>query len=106
MILSPGSTLANINFALTPNPGAISGQVTDVATGAPLAGSTVVIRQAIGSGVAVATVTSDSSGNFLVQGLAPGSYTVISSFPTFGTKQSEQLFLVIQRQRPVLHLTN
>ncbi|WWB87080.1 carboxypeptidase regulatory-like domain-containing protein [Priestia aryabhattai] len=86
IILSPGSTLANINFALTPNPGAISGQVTDVATGAPLAGSTVVIRQAIGSGVAVATVTSDSSGNFLVQGLAPGSYTVTSSFPTFGTK--------------------
>ncbi|GAB1765757.1 carboxypeptidase regulatory-like domain-containing protein [Priestia megaterium] len=86
IILSPGSTLANINFALTPNPGAVSGQVTNEGTGAPLAGSTIVIRQAIGSGVAVATVTSDSSGNFLVQGLAPGGYTVTASFPTFGTK--------------------
>lgn len=83
--LQPGGNVPNVNFTLTPNPGSLSGLVSNGANGAPLPGATVVVRQATGSGVIAATVTSGPDGNFLVQGLAPGSYTVTASLSGFGT---------------------
>ncbi|MBY0090740.1 carboxypeptidase regulatory-like domain-containing protein [Priestia aryabhattai] len=84
--LQPGDVITDVNFSLVPNPGGISGLITNETNGEPLINATVVIRQSIGSGTVIATVTTDSSGNFLVQRLAPGSYTVTGSFPAFGTE--------------------
>ncbi|MED4051937.1 carboxypeptidase regulatory-like domain-containing protein [Priestia megaterium] len=82
--LRPGVVINAVNFNLVPNPGGISGLITDETTGEPLTNTAVIIRQTIGS--SIATVTTDSSGNFLVQGLAPGSYAVTALSPGFGTK--------------------
>ncbi|MED4278752.1 carboxypeptidase regulatory-like domain-containing protein, partial [Priestia megaterium] len=84
--LEPGDVITGVNFSLVPNPGGISGLITNETNGEPLTNVTIVIRQSIGSGIAIATVTTDSSGNFLVQGLSPGSYTVTASSPGFGTE--------------------
>ncbi|MEI2325688.1 carboxypeptidase regulatory-like domain-containing protein [Priestia megaterium] len=84
--LQPGDFLSGVNFSLVPNPGGISGLITNETNGEPLTDAAVIIRQTIGSSTAIATVTTDSSGNFLVQGLAPGSYTVTASSPGFGTE--------------------
>ncbi|MEK1833436.1 carboxypeptidase-like regulatory domain-containing protein [Priestia megaterium] len=84
--LEPGDVITGVNFSLVPNPGGISGLITNETNGEPLTNVTIVIRQSIGSGIAIATVTTDSSGNFLVQGLSPGSYTVTALSPGFGTE--------------------
>lgn len=83
--LQPGGNVQNVNFTLTPDPGTLSGLVFNQSNGAPLPGATVVVRQATGSGIIAATVTSGPDGNFLVQGLSPGSYTVTASLSDFGT---------------------
>ena len=64
------------NFSLAANPGAISGQVLDDGTMLPIAGATV---SAIQSDVLIATATTNGSGNYTINGLAPGSYTVTGS---------------------------
>lgn len=51
-----------------PNSGRITGTVTDLSSGAPAPG----VRVRIGE----ATVSSDASGNYGLQGLAPGTYLV------------------------------
>ncbi|QAS52292.1 carboxypeptidase regulatory-like domain-containing protein [Halobacillus litoralis] len=86
VILTPGASITNVNFALVANPGAISGQVTNVDTGNPLANAIVIVRQAGAADQIVATVTTSSFGNYSVTGLAPGSYTVTASLTGFGTQ--------------------
>ena len=63
--------------------GTISGRVvTD--TGQPLAGATLFIR-AMNSVNSSRSTTSDADGNFRVNGLEPGLYTIVANAPAYAT---------------------
>jgi Carboxypeptidase regulatory-like domain/Putative zinc-finger len=64
--------------------GSLSGRVTD-ATGAVIPGATVVVVNSVNR--AARAVKTDSTGRFLVDGLAPGAYDVKASSPGFKTQQ-------------------
>ncbi len=68
--VTAGSTTTQ-NFALSPNPGTISGTVTDAGSAAPIAGATVSYS---GGGT-----TTDGSGHYTLAGVAEGSYTLTAS---------------------------
>jgi len=68
--LTAGNTTTQ-NFALAPNPGTITGTVTDAGTGAPIAGAAVSY-----SGGSTST---DGSGAYTLANVAEGSYTVTAS---------------------------
>ncbi|MFC4303031.1 carboxypeptidase regulatory-like domain-containing protein [Cohnella boryungensis] len=76
VLLNPGERVNGLDFALSPNPGSISGQVTDAITGLPIGNANVDIRTGDASGLVVASVTGSPFGNFVVDGLQPGTYTV------------------------------
>jgi len=59
------------NFILSPNPGTISGTVTDAGSTAPIAGATVSYSGG--------SATTDGSGNYTLAGVAEGSYTLTAS---------------------------
>jgi uncharacterized surface anchored protein len=83
--IGPGEMITGLNFVLEPNPGVINGQVTDSVNGLPIGGADIEIRALSAAGLAVASVTSSPFGNFQVNGLSPGSYTVISRADGYGT---------------------
>lgn len=70
-----GSDVTGVDFALALT-GAVSGQVTD-SDGTPLAGVELVVDGPDGP----TTVTTDTSGLYGVDGLAPGTYTVTVEAP-------------------------
>ena len=72
--VAPGATSTQ-NFALAPDPGTISGTVTDAVTGLPIAGATVSYPPGSGS----ATTTTASDGTYTLANVAPGTYTVTAS---------------------------
>lgn len=76
--IGPGEAVIGLNFVLKPDPGTINGQITDAATGQPIGGADVEIRALSAAGPSVASVTASPFGNFQANGLAPGTYTVIS----------------------------
>ncbi len=71
-----------VDFALDPDPGAITGTVTDTQTGAPISGASVGIYDQFSL---VATATTDPNGQYLVTGLAPDNYIVVASAPNYST---------------------
>jgi phosphatidylinositol-3-phosphatase len=78
--VTSGNT-ATLNFQLTPTaPGAITGQVTDSSTGAAIAGATV--SDSGGS------TTTNSSGNYMLSNVAPGTYTVTASATGHASRSS------------------
>ncbi len=81
--LESGQTVNDLNFQLLPNPGGITGQVTDT-NGRPISGSVVLIRTS--DGAFITSVVTSPFGNYLVRDLAPGSYTVVASATTFSTE--------------------
>lgn len=83
--LHPGQKLENIDFSLSPNPGGISGLVTDLATDLPLNGAEVNVRFSEASGLSVAAVTTNQFGEFLVTDLAPASYALTVFAPGYQT---------------------
>jgi len=62
-----------VNFQLLSNPGTISGQVVDSGTLVPISGATISVFQ---NNFLIATETSDTNGNYTINGLDPGSYAV------------------------------
>ncbi|MEA2633982.1 MAG: large repetitive protein [Chloroflexota bacterium] len=68
--MTAGATTTQ-NFALAPNPGTITGTVTDSGSTAPIAGATV----SYGGG----STTTDGSGSYTLANVAEGSYTVTAS---------------------------
>lgn len=82
-----GQDLTGVNISLTPNPGVINGQITNLTTGDPISGASVVIIDGI-SQIPVATTTTSDFGNYSVSGLAPGSYIVSASKLNFTTEQT------------------
>jgi hypothetical protein len=78
-IVGPGQT-ATLNFALAPaGVGTVGGQVTDAATGSPVAGATVSY---LGG-----TTTTDSGGMYTLTSLPDGNTTVTAARPGY-TPQS------------------
>jgi protocatechuate 3,4-dioxygenase beta subunit len=70
-----GQTTPDINMRLRPNVqnlGAISGRVTDRATGSPVPGAVVVAKGPAGRGKA----RTDRHGNYVIRGLPEGRYEV------------------------------
>ncbi|PCJ81928.1 MAG: hypothetical protein COA49_02900 [Bacteroidetes bacterium] len=60
--------------------GAIQGRVTDLETGEPMIGANVYLDELyLGSSV-------DLSGNYLIEGIPPGIYTLVGSFITYEKK--------------------
>lgn len=64
------SQTTTLNFALTANPGTITGTVTDAITTDPIVGARM---QVIANDVVLFTAYTDSSGNYIITGIAPGS---------------------------------
>ncbi|WP_404354763.1 carboxypeptidase regulatory-like domain-containing protein [Cytobacillus firmus] len=79
------NSTSTVNFFLAADPGSITGTITNANTGAPVAAANVQVRIIDASGAVIATVLSDSMGDYIVTGLAPGVYTVIVSAPNFQT---------------------
>ncbi|MGM7701591.1 carboxypeptidase regulatory-like domain-containing protein [Pseudalkalibacillus sp. Hm43] len=70
----PGETvIADIFFQ--PEPGKISGLILDAETGSPLVGAQAEVYSP-GSTVPVARRTAGASGDFLIEGVVPGSFTI------------------------------
>jgi len=75
---------ANVgDIACTPNPGTLSGTVTEEGTNAPKAGVGMTLRQGTN---AIATTTTDASGNYTFGQRPPGSYSVDANCPPVQTK--------------------
>jgi hypothetical protein len=73
VVVSLNTTTSGIDFALD-RLGAISGSLTDAATGDPISWATVVVWDDTGSRIDYGCV--DSSGGYTVAGLATGTYFV------------------------------
>ena len=72
IVLTPANTYEEITFTLDPM-GAISGQITDQATGEPVTTGGVCAATFPGEGTCVGV---NSDGSYLIEPLAPGVYTV------------------------------
>ncbi|MCM3630196.1 carboxypeptidase regulatory-like domain-containing protein [Paenibacillus glycanilyticus] len=83
--VDPGKTVTDVNFVLTPDPGTISGQITDQVTGLIIPGASIEIRLNEATGLSVASATTTPFGNYQISGLQPGSYTVIAKANNFAT---------------------
>ncbi|MGG4455611.1 carboxypeptidase regulatory-like domain-containing protein [Brevibacillus porteri] len=73
-VILQGGMTTNFQQALVPNPGSLSGVVTDLETGLPITGATVIVFDS--TRAAVGSVLTDATGNFSLDRLAPGGYTV------------------------------
>ncbi len=71
--VSSGMT-TTADFALQPNPGSISGQVTDALTSAPIEGAHIAVFK---DSILVGFDNTDSSGNYTIPDLVPGDYAVV-----------------------------
>ncbi|MEK1833442.1 carboxypeptidase regulatory-like domain-containing protein [Priestia megaterium] len=76
-IVTSGGT-NTVNVALQPNPGFISGRVTDEQTTSSLDGATVQVFPAQ-SLVPIANAVTDQNGTYQIPGLAPGEYIVVAN---------------------------
>jgi hypothetical protein len=77
LVLS-GSTTAGINFSLKSGAGRIAGKVT-YSYGSALSGATVFVYYKESYHLLAASATTDASGNYFIQGLAPHDYYVQTS---------------------------
>ena len=82
------NTTSNVNFNLAAAPGSISGIVTNAQTGTPIIGANVQVRVVDSSGAVIATVLTDGNGQYVVNGLAPGIYTVVVSEQDYQTNSA------------------
>ncbi len=74
-------TLFTLNTLCTAQNGKIAGKIIDGKTGETLPGATVMIE-----GTTKGTL-SDFDGNYILSGLQPGKYTIISSYVTYDNKK-------------------
>jgi hypothetical protein len=74
--VTSGQTTQNVNFGLTPTPGAITGVVTNTADGSAVAGAAVTDSGG-------ARITTNGTGAYTLTGLAPGSHTLTATATAF-----------------------
>lgn len=70
------------NFALIQPPGAISGTVTNAGNGNPIPGASVNVFKGL---TLIASVLTDSNGNYTIDTLSPGNYLVSAGAQQFST---------------------
>ncbi len=70
-------TITTVNLTLNPQPGAVTGNVSSAAA---ISNASVTVSD--GNGVVWSTIT-DSNGDYTVEGLAPGNYTITVSAAGF-----------------------
>jgi len=75
--VGPGAT-ATQNFALSANPGTITGTVTDATTGLAISGATVSYSGG--------STTSNGSGQYMLSNVAPGTYTVTAGASAYASQ--------------------
>ncbi|MCF6409864.1 carboxypeptidase regulatory-like domain-containing protein [Pseudalkalibacillus salsuginis] len=73
--LIPNET-TNVTVQLHPNPGSLTGFITNIISGNAIPGTVVVISTVTGS--EITRTTTDLSGQYLVEGLEPGNYRVVA----------------------------
>lgn len=71
------------DFALQPDPGTISGQVTDALTSAPIQDAQIEVFK---DSILVGFANSDSNGNYTIPDLAPGNYIVVASSTNYNSQ--------------------
>ncbi|WP_028596783.1 carboxypeptidase regulatory-like domain-containing protein [Paenibacillus assamensis] len=85
--LTPGASLTNVNFVLTPNPGSISGNVRDRVTGEIISGASISIRTPDAQGVLLEATVTSIFGNFTFVDLPAGSYSLIIRANGYSTQE-------------------
>ncbi|MEK1833446.1 carboxypeptidase regulatory-like domain-containing protein [Priestia megaterium] len=83
--LNQGDSRQDVNFTLIPNPGTLTGRVTNV-SGNPLTGALITVRILGSTGIVVKTTVTDQNGDYQVESLLPGSYNVTVYVSGFETK--------------------
>ncbi|MED1919631.1 carboxypeptidase-like regulatory domain-containing protein, partial [Bacillus thuringiensis] len=81
VLLVPGEERI-VNASLLPNPATVQGQVSNAQTGEPITGA-VVVTVLSNSGIIVASTQTDQNGNYVITGLAPGTYNLVFSADNF-----------------------
>lgn len=98
-VIIQSNQITNVSLSLQPDPGALSGIITDLVTGNPISGATIDL---IKGGATIASVISDNSGNYLVNSLAPGQYTIRVSANNY--QSSLQVAIVVSDVTGVLNI--
>ena len=80
-IVLPNET-TTVNFSLQSKPGTISGNVISTASGLPISGALVQVSN---EDAVIDSVLTDSSGNYTITGVAPGSYSATAAATTYDT---------------------
>ena len=86
-----------LSFSLWAQTGVICGTVTDAKIKEPLIGASVVIE-----GTTVGAIT-DIDGNFRIENVRPGTYTVAASYVSYQTQTVKDV-PVVARQEVVLNI--
>jgi 5-hydroxyisourate hydrolase-like protein (transthyretin family) len=81
VVVTVGNTTGGVNFLLN-TASKITGQVVEAITLTPIAGGTVYVYNS--SNNVVSSAVTDSSGNYSVGGLLPGTYYVKTGFSSLG----------------------
>ncbi len=68
------------DFALDQNPGSVDGQILNLCDGSPLLGALVVAND---GSIVVGFSLTDTNGNYSIDGLAPGDYTIAARKQNF-----------------------
>ncbi|MEC2077419.1 carboxypeptidase regulatory-like domain-containing protein, partial [Metabacillus fastidiosus] len=86
VVLAPGES-RTLDASLAPNPATIQGRLVDAQTGEPIPGAAVTTVLS-NSGIIVASTETDQNGNYVITGLAPGTYNVVFSADNFAGQTS------------------
>lgn len=81
LVITAGTT-TTADFSLKSNPGSITGTVTDASTSQPVRGATLLVTD---GGALVASALTDANGQYQIDQLNPGSYTITTSSITYQT---------------------
>jgi protocatechuate 3,4-dioxygenase beta subunit len=87
-----------VNFSLLTDPGIIVGRVADSVTTLPIVGGIVDV---FSGEVLIASVLTDSNGDFIISSLAPGNYTVLVS--AFNYQIASQAVFVQSNQTSIFN---
>ncbi|MET3728315.1 5-hydroxyisourate hydrolase-like protein (transthyretin family) [Fictibacillus halophilus] len=68
----------SLSFILTPEPGTVSGTITDAVTGLPISQVMVQVRYLSPTGPVIANTVTDQQGNYVTQGVYSGPYTIVA----------------------------
>jgi len=83
VVVAGGTTV--INFTMIASPGSLTGTVTSLFDGSPIAGASVELRAGT---VVIGTTTTDSDGDYFFDAVPVGRYIAYASAPNYSTGHS------------------